>query len=191
MHLNDSCSKHFTYSDLIECGETFHGSGIGNLPQEPESWQALSVLASEILDPVVEHFGPLQLTYGFCSPELAKARRRFARVHQTTPSIYPPSDQHAAHEYNDKGLRICTRGGAACDFIVPDISSLNIALWIGKHLLFDRLYYYAPDRPIHVSYTEASGCGEVTVMKPKMTGRGYIPTTMAVSRFLERFADES
>lgn len=190
MDLNQNCSRHFTYRDLIECGETFQWADIQNLPQESESWQALSDLAKGILDPVVEQFGELQLTYGFCSPELARARRRFAKAHQTIPSIYPPSDQHAAHERDDKGQFVCARGGAACDFIVPDMSSLAVALWIVRHLPFDRLYYYAPDRPVHVSYTEAGGCGELTIMKPKTVGRGYIPTTITAEQFLERFADE-
>ncbi|MGI9275671.1 MAG: hypothetical protein ACR2PT_12605 [Endozoicomonas sp.] len=148
----------------------------------------MSELATNILDPVSEQFGELTLTYGFCSPSLARERKRLAKEQGIVPGIYPALDQHSGHELNRKGELICTRGGAACDFIVEGISSQVVAAWIVQNLPFDRLYYYAPDRPLHVSYNRQSRAAEVTMMTPKVNGRGYIPRTLTSERFLERYA---
>jgi hypothetical protein len=68
-------------------------------------------LATHILDPVIDYFGMIRLTYGFCSHELGKHIK-----HRVAPKL----DQHAAHERNSKGNLICPRLGAAIDFIVED-----------------------------------------------------------------------
>jgi hypothetical protein len=47
---------------------------------------------------------------------------------------------------------VCNRGGAAWDFLVEDEDMRDVAEWIIANLPLDRLYFYGPDRPIHVSY---------------------------------------
>ena len=133
-----------TYRQLIECGETQARTGIANLPQSPDSYTALSDLATHILDPVIDYFGMIKLTYGFCSPELAK---------QIPGRIAPELDQHAAHELNGRGCPICPRFGAAVDFLVADEDMAEVVHWIMGNLSFDRLYFYGSNRPIHVSYS--------------------------------------
>ena len=96
-------------------------------------------MASNILDPVYEQFKGLTLTYGFCSPSLARERKKLAKEQGIVPGIYPALDQHSAHELNQKGELICSRGGAACDFIVEGISSQTVAAWIVRNLPFDRI----------------------------------------------------
>jgi len=141
--LDSPCGRFFTYRQLIECGETQARTGITNLPIEPDSYTALFELARNILDPVVDYFGMFELTYGFCSPPLAK---------QIPARIAPGLDQHAAHEVKRGGAPICSRLGAAVDFRVSDEDMEEVAGWIIENLPFDRLYYYGHDRPIHVSY---------------------------------------
>ena len=65
----------------------------------------------QVLDPVIDYFGMIRLTYGFCSPELAK---------EVPGRIDPKRDQHAAHELNRLRNPVCSRLGAAVDFIVED-----------------------------------------------------------------------
>ncbi|MFK0570303.1 hypothetical protein [Endozoicomonas sp.] len=188
MHqLDQPCSKHFTYRQLIECGETWQSSSIDNLPLDEQSWQALADLATHILDPVYEQFGGLEITYGFCSPSLATARKKLAKEQGVLPSIYPTLDQHSCLEKNKKGDIICPRGGAACDFHVPDTSSLEVTIWLVKQLPFDRLYFYGHDKPIHVSYNSGSQSAAISIMTPKTNGQGYIPRTLSSERFLEQF----
>lgn len=144
--LDQRCGETFTYRQLIECGETQARLRLPNVPLNPESYNALHDLAVKLLDPIVDYFGALRLTYGFCSPALSahiKAR------------VAPELDQHAAHELNRRGKPICARGGAACDFFVEDEDMRGVADWIIGSLPFDRLYFYGPDKPMHVSYSQA------------------------------------
>jgi hypothetical protein len=126
-----------------------------------------------VLDPVIEYFGDIILTYGFCSRELAK---------HVPGRIAPVLDQHASHELNSRGKPICPRLGAAVDFLVTDENMLEVAQWIVQHTPFDRLYFYGADRPLHVS------CGpenkrEVVILKPKKDSRA-MPSVMKPEAFL-------
>jgi len=141
--LDSPCGQYFTYRQFIECGETQSHTGISNRPIEPDSYTALFELAHHILDPVIDYFGMIELTYGFCSTLLAK---------HIPARIAPGLDQHAAHEVRGRGVLVCSRLGAAVDFRVLDEDLEEVADWIVTNLPFDRLYYYGHDHPIHVSY---------------------------------------
>lgn len=141
--LDAKCGKHLRYRDLIECGETQASTLLPNLPRQPETFAALEQLCEHVIDPIIDKFGALTLTYGFCSPELAT---------KVPGRIAIKVDQHVSHELNKNSERICDRDGAAVDFAVPGKNMREIADWIIKNLPFDRLYYYGVDRPIHVSY---------------------------------------
>jgi len=140
--LDDPCGRYLTFRQLIHCGETQEATGLPNLPKQVESYNALLDLATHVLDPMIEYFGMIRLTYGFCSPELAR---------KIPGRIDPKRDQHAAHELNRRGRAVCERLGAAVDFIVDDESMLEVAQWVVANTPFDRLYFYGDDKPIHVS----------------------------------------
>ena len=139
------CGQHFTYRQLIECGETQAKTGLPNFPKQPDSYTGLYNLAANILDPLIDYYGPIMLTYGFASPALTK---------HIQGRIAPKLDQHAACELNRKGEPVCPRLGAAVDFIVEDEDMEEVAHWIIANLPYDRLYFYGKDMPIHVSYSE-------------------------------------
>jgi DNA phosphorothioation-associated putative methyltransferase len=140
--IDQACGSNFTYRSFIECGETQQRLGIDNLPLNPATYNALHDLATQILDPVIDYFGGIELTYGFCGKELGR------HIHKR---ITPKLDQHASFELGSGGKLICDRGGAACDFIVFDEDMYEVARWIAEHLPFDRLYVYGKHSPIHVS----------------------------------------
>jgi len=173
--LDDACGKYHTFRDFIECGETQEKTKLGNLPKQIETYQALRQLATQIIDPLMDYFGGIELTYGFCSRELAT---------QINGRIAPKLDQHASHELNTRGNLICKRLGAACDFIVPDESMLEVAQWIVENTPFDRLYFYGDDQPVHVS-VGSEHSQSIAVMKVTNNGRLY-PTMYTTKTFLER-----
>ncbi|MBS3904661.1 MAG: DNA phosphorothioation-associated putative methyltransferase [Simkania sp.] len=142
-NLDEFCGAYLTYRQLIECGETQQITGISNRPIQPDSYSALYDLAINILDPVIDYFGMIRLTYGFCSHELGKHIKK---------RVAPKLDQHAAYEVNSKKNYICSRLGAAVDFIVDDEDMREVANWIAENTPFDRLYFYGEHRPIHVSF---------------------------------------
>jgi DNA phosphorothioation-associated putative methyltransferase len=171
--LDEPCGQFLTYRDLIECGETQSRTGIKNLPKRPESYNALFDLAVNVLDPVIDYFGMIRLTYGFCSPELAR---------EIPGRIDPKRDQHSAHELNRRKRPVCERLGAAVDFLVEDESMLEVAQWIVGNTPFDRLYYYCNDKPIHVSYGPNHD-RQIVRMEATETGR-LVPRVTSTTDFL-------
>jgi DNA phosphorothioation-associated putative methyltransferase len=158
--LDVPCGQYFTYRQLIECGETQARIGLPNLPKEADSYNALYELATKILDPLIDYYGMIKLTYGFCSPELSR---------HINGRIAPKLDQHAAHELNRLGKPVCPRLGAAVDFLVEDENMEDVARWIMENLPYDRLYVYGTDRPIHVSFSK-SPLGKAWKLLPQANG---------------------
>jgi hypothetical protein len=171
--LGEACGQYHCFRDFIQCGATQSKTQLTNIPQQAASYHALKRLALEVIDPVMDYFGGIELTYGFCSRKLAVA---------IPAGIAPSRDQHACHERNTRGNIICKRLGAACDFIVPDESMLEVAQWIIKHTPFDRLYFYGDNLPLHVSVGDENARA-IVLMKRASNGRLY-PTMCAIDVFL-------
>jgi DNA phosphorothioation-associated putative methyltransferase len=159
--LDQACGANFTFRSFVECGETQQRLGLKNRPLNPATYNALYDLATQVLDPVIDYFGAIRLTYGFCSPELGR---------HITKRVAPKLDQHAGHEVTRGGKLICERDGAACDFCVEDEDMREVADWIIANTPFDRLYFYGTDRPIHVSYSP-SGVRRAFSMNESKSGR--------------------
>ena len=148
--LDAPCGVHFSYRDLIACGETCvrllaesdRPQSFDNLPRETETFAAMRALCAVVLDPVVDHFGAVELTYAFASTQLTR---------EIKGRICPALDQHAGHERNRAAKLISPRLGLAVDFLVPGIDSRVLAQWIATSTDFDRLCFYEPDRPLHIS----------------------------------------
>ncbi len=172
--LDDSCGVNFKYRDFVECGQTQKRLGVSNVPLNPKTYNALSRLALEVLDPVIDYFGSIVLTYGFSSSELAK---------KIDSNIAPKLDQHSGHECNKLGKPICERLGIACDFIVEDESMLEVARWLASNTNFDRLYFYGDDRPIHVS-AGPENSKQVTLMLQSNNSNRTVPRSMSMTQFL-------
>jgi hypothetical protein len=170
--LDQQCGHNLTYRQLIECSETQNRLGIKNLPLNPASYNALFDLCTNILDPVIDYFGPIKLTYGFSSHTLTS---------KIDGRIAPKLDQHSAHECNRLGNPICDRLGAAVDFIVEDENMLEVAQWIVENTTFDRLYYYGESRPIHLSFSETP-VSQITLMIQSSSGR-LVPKTISPEKF--------
>jgi DNA phosphorothioation-associated putative methyltransferase len=140
--LDQQCGRVFTYRQLIECGATWQRAKVDNIPKSPDSFNALYDLATQVLDPVVEYFGGIELTYGFAGQQLTRL---------ISGRIAPAIDQHAACEVNAAGKAICGRGGAAIDFLVQFEDMREVASWVLANCVFDRMYFYGKERALHVS----------------------------------------
>lgn len=145
--ITDKCGSYLTYRDFIECAETWRRLRIDNVPRRPATYVAMRDLCVNVLDPAIDHFGPIELTYGFASAALSKL----------VQNVTLPTDQHVGCELNRNGRPFCRRRGQSVDFRVPSRGSLEVARWVVANTLFDRLYFYADDRPFHVSATVSIG----------------------------------
>ncbi|MBW7469718.1 DNA phosphorothioation-associated putative methyltransferase [Marinobacter sp. F4218] len=173
--LDSACGRYFKYRDFVECGETQEAEQIENRPKQAETYTALYDLAKNLLDPIIDYFGMIQLTYGFCSAKLNK---------KIPGRIAPKLDQHASHELNRLGNPICERVGAAVDFIVEYEDMFEVSQWIAENLEFDRLYFYGKDRPIHLSFSE-SPTHQVTIMTRGGMTKKLLPRSYSRDKFLE------
>lgn len=153
-HLDESCGKYYTFRQLIECGETWERTRIDNVPKSVDTYNALLTLVTNVLDPVIDYFGGIKLTYGFASRTLTR---------QIKSRIAPELDQHSGCELNTRGRPVCTRLGAAVDFLVEYEDMREVARWIAANCAFARIYLYGTDRPIHVSI-DSKNSGEVFEM---------------------------
>ena len=171
------CSKYFKYSDIINCGETQAQIQVANIPKDPRTIAAIEEIALTVLDPIVDQFGEIKLSYGFCSNDLLQQIKK-----RPSPGIAPQLDQHAGYEVNSRGNPICKRQGFACDFYVLDTDSLIVAKWIVNNLSFDRLYFYGKNRPIHISIAPKNNRA-VTLLEQSSTRR-RIPKNIKKEPFL-------
>lgn len=140
--IDAACGRFFSYRMLIECGQTWQHTRIDNVPRQADSFTALHDLATNILDPVIDYYGAIHLTYAFSSAALAK---------KISGHIAPKLDQHASCELSRMKIHICSRLGAAVDFFIDDENMLEVAEWIAANTPFDRIYFYGIDKPVHVS----------------------------------------
>jgi hypothetical protein len=172
MNINDKCSKYFRYIDFIECSDTQKRVQVDNSPKELKTYEAISYLATKIMDPIFEQFGQPQITYGLCSHNLQKHIKK---------SVAPTLDQHAGSERNSKGNLICPREGFAVDFKIENITTDYVARYIVEHLEFDRLYFYGRDKPLHVSSNAISETRMIIMFNEKNGRR--IPKRVKSSEF--------
>ena len=174
--LDERCGRYLRFRDLIEVGETWRRVRVPNLPIQPATADALQQLARDILDPVIDEYGPVEITYGFASWELTR---------HVPGRIAPHLDQHAGHELRPNGKLVCPRLGQAADFWIPGLCSGMLAAWLVAKLPFDRLYFYGPDRPIHVSIGPGTTRAVIAMMHGQDGKR--IPRTSSPSWLIEHY----
>ena len=160
---------------VLHCCETWHalardGRVLENRPVQLQTWAAIECLQNELLRPLEEEFGLVQLTYGFASAELVKAVKQRAAAGGWLPGVFPAGDQHAGYELDAHGKRICEKDGMAVDLRVPGRSSDDVRAWIVGRLPFDKLYFYGSDRPLHLSWAP-DPIGQVIEMHPLPSGK--------------------
>lgn len=151
--------KYLNLTYFCTCTHTYHkyADKINPFPDNiEETLPALQELNKFILDPIIDNFGldKFRLTYGFCSRDLKKyLAKKDPETGEKNGIVTPEIDQHLAYEVNKNGKYYCPRLGAAADFLILDEKSDRVVDWIlAQKLPFDSLYYYAADRPIHISY---------------------------------------
>ena len=125
-------TKNFSLSELVKSQEATR-KGINNTPNAL-AIENLRVLASEVLQPVRDNFGPVSVSSGFRSSLVNRAI-----------GGSPTSD----HCY-----------GYAADFEVPGVDNKEVALWIRDNLKFRQLILEFYDGTtnggwVHCSYNAA------------------------------------
>jgi hypothetical protein len=153
---------------LLNWHEEKHNFARSNEPSEENSKKALEQLLYEILLPINRNIAKPVITYGFTSFSLKKFIQKIS-PNGTAPTL----DQHSSYETNSAGSQICCRGGAACDFYIPGVSTSGVVRFITKNLNYDRIYYYGNGRPVHVSIHPTEPLKHLQIMFESERGRRY------------------
>lgn len=138
-------SENFTLQEFIK-SQTATRLNIDNNPSEPHL-ENMRELATNILQPVRNHFGSIKISSGYRSKSLNKA------IGGSTRS------QHSK--------------GQAADFeaTLNSISNYDVATWIVENLNFDQLIleFHDADEPksgwIHCSYNKSNNRGSILSAK--------------------------
>ena len=88
------------------------------------------------------------------------------------------------HERSRAGALVCPRLGLAADFRVPGVDNREVALFVAEETAFDRIYFYGPDRPVHVS-VGPEGTRQIVRMVAGPSGR-RVPRIVTAGFFRER-----
>ena len=133
---------------LFDWYKVKHDVTVDNSPQTKASQGSVIALIKDVLLPVERNFGEVKITYGFVSADLNRYIQKNSSS-GTCPSI----DQHSSSELNKNDNPICKREGLACDFFVVGFEeNMNLIVeFIVNNLMFDKIYHYGNNRPLHVS----------------------------------------
>lgn len=174
LELDDWASRYFRYRDLVEASDQQAQAGAAQVPVAAETWVWLAALAESVLDPVVDRFGEPTITHGFVGP---------ARLGEDAGSAAPDHTQHAGFEADGGGNPVAARPGQAVDFYVPAWSSLEVAQYLAENVAFDRMAFYGPDRPVHISVGPANE-GLISLIFRDARGSDMAPLWMPKRQFL-------
>ena len=135
--------KYFMLSDFLY-SEAAVLRGIPNCPVrlDGDEVEGMKGLCQHILDPVIEQFGPVSITFAYCSPQLWKtwygANANMFDLH----TFKPP------------------RGGVggAVDILVHRYPTdpRPVLNWVRDHCVYDRLILYPGSAVICVAWTEVT-----------------------------------
>lgn len=132
--------RNFMLSDFLY-SEAAAKKGIANVPPTLDGMEVASIrgLCEYILDPVVDRFGSISITYGYVSPALQKAT--FPGSKPTIHNCLPSGGAYL---------------GAACDFQAhnTEFSHRDILLWIAANCVYDRLILYPGSTIVCVAWSD-------------------------------------
>lgn len=158
--------KHFVLSDFLY-SQTAITQGIPNCPTSLDGPEVAGMrgLAAAILDPVVEEFGPISITFAYCSPELWQ------------------------HWYGDSGsnndlhtFRPRKGGvGGAADILIHALQDPRPALnWIRDNCVYDRLIIYPNSRILCTAWVQ---------MKPRYHCKEWVNVSGGRPQYLDAGRD--
>ncbi len=183
-------SKHFQFRNFLysEIGNFY---GKPNIPEDPElAIAAGRRLAEELLDPLVETFGPIDIRSGYRSPSL----NHFGAT-EVTPQKCAANKANAGGGHiwdlrDDEG-----RMGAMVSVSIPWFADQynagrdwrDLAWWLFDHLDFHSVWFFPKNAAFNLSWREHPDHVIHSYIAPK--GKLYGPGLTADPQRAERYAD--
>lgn len=179
--------RNFLYSEIAN----FHGRQ--NLPENPDlAIAAGRKLASELLDPMVETFGPIEIRSGYRSPELNHFGATEARPQKCSAN----ASNYAGHIWDRRDAK--GRMGACVSVVVPWFADRyaegrdwrDLAWWVHDHLPYHEMYFFPRLAAFNLTWREDSAPSISSYVPPrgKLLAAGATPEESLAER-RSRYAD--
>ncbi|MEM8978850.1 MAG: hypothetical protein AAGD04_05160 [Pseudomonadota bacterium] len=166
--------RNFLYSEIA------HFYGRQNIPDDPElAIAAGRGLATELLDPLVETFGPLHIRSGLRS----EALNSFGSTEVKPQKMAASPKNYAAHIWDRRDAK--GRMGACVSLVVPWFADQyaqgrdwrDLAWWIHDYLPYHQLYFFPKLAAFNLTWREEprGSIYSYVVPKGKLLALGAVP----------------
>lgn len=164
-------SRHFFMRNFLhsEIGNFF---GVPNIPEDPDLAVAAGRrLATELLDPLVETFGPVEIRSGYRSPAL----NHFGATEVRPQKCSANEKSYAGHIWDRRDA--AGRMGACVSVVVPWFADSyergrdwrDLAWWVHDHLPYHAMYFFPRLAAFNLTWREAREPGIKSYISPRGT----------------------
>lgn len=181
-------SRHFTMRDFLftEIG-AMHG--VPNLPDTPDlAIAAGSRLAQDLLEPLVETFGPIDIRSGYRSVALNDHGCR-----QRPQKMAATEKTYAGHVWDRRDA--AGRMGACATVVIPWFARRyaegrdwrDLGWWLWDHLAFHEVYFFPVNAAFNLTWREAPQRRVLSYIAPKgyLVGDGRVPDPDRARRYAD------
>jgi hypothetical protein len=160
-------SKHFFLRNFLH-SEIGNFYGRPNIPEDPDLAIAAGTrLATDLLDPLVETFGPIEIRSGYRSPAL----NHFGATEVTPQKCAANPKNYAGHIWDRRDA--AGRMGACVSVVVPWFADRyaqgrdwrDLAWWVHDHLPYHAMYFFPKLAAFNLTWRE----------DPERTIASYVP----------------
>jgi hypothetical protein len=160
-------SKHFFLRNFLH-SEIGNFYGRPNIPEDPDLAIAAGMrLATDLLDPLVETFGPIEIRSGYRSPQL----NHFGATEVTPQKCSANPKNYAGHIWDRRDA--AGRMGACVSVVVPWFADRyargrdwrDLAWWVHDHLPYHAMYFFPKLAAFNLTWRE----------DPERTIASYVP----------------
>ena len=185
-------SRHFFMRNFLH-SEIANFYGRPNIPDDPDLTVAAGTqLCTELLDPLVETFGPIEIRSGFRSCDL----NHFGATEVKPQKCSRNEANYAGHIWDRRDAD--GRMGATVTIVVPWFADQfaegrdwrDLAWWMHDHLPYSDLYFFPKLAAFNLTWHEAPRRTISSYAKPKgmLLRAGEVPAEDAAAR-KKRYAD--
>ena len=182
-------SRHFTMRDFLH-SEIANFYGRPNLPRDPDlAIAAGRRLAQELLDPLIETFGPIDLRSGFRSEVL----NHFGATEVRPQKCAANEKNYAGHIWDRRDTK--GRMGACVSVVIPWFAAAynagrdwrDLAWWLFDHLDFHDVWFFPKNAAFNLTWREEPEHRITSYIEPKgaLFRRGDTPDPERSKRYAD------
>lgn len=182
-------SRHFALRNFLytEIGNFY---GKPNIPDDPDLMIATGTsLATDLLDPLVETFGPIDIRSGYRSPDL----NHFGATEVKPQKCSANPKNYASRIWDQRDAK--GRMGACVSVVIPWFAAQynrgrdwrDLAWWLYDHLSFHDIWFFPKNAAFNIGWREEPEARILSYIRPmgKLVVRGMTPDPARHERYAD------